>query len=174
MDPRSCALFNSPSLVNMAFHLPPPISQNDLLHRRIIQRFMPHTYWLPVNTNKYMPLMKYPRLSKLTCEGLLRFHKGISFLKEALSGKPTPKSHESLMGDTFVPYLQQEFRDVLLAKDSIARNVLDQTALTNLLDEHMAGRNNWGHILGLLATLEQWNRLISDTMRMVKHPDHLK
>lgn len=53
-------------------------------------------------------------------------------------------------------------RETLLSRQARERGLLDMTAVTALIDEHVSGGRDHGHRLWTLLTLEWWHRLFID------------
>jgi hypothetical protein len=155
------SLFHSPALAKLAWHLPPPIPQNSVLHRTAIKRFMPRSYHRLLNGSKYMPLFDHPMISKAFAEGMIRLNK-MARTVHARFGSGEKKSHEMLAGDVFSGDLADILRDMILSKDSFTREIIDKSSLDIIFDDHLSGKANNVHIIGFMGTLEQWKNLIRE------------
>lgn len=154
------SLFQSPALIKLAYQLPPPITQNCLLHRTAIKRYTPEAYRWLINCNEYLPLFDYPRVSRAFAEGMIRVNRVMATLQNRLSSEKKIRAHHQLAGNVFATRLGDTLRDMLLSRGSLCRQVLQKQALEDLLDQHISGRRNHLHIIGFLVTLEQWNELM--------------
>ncbi len=154
------SLFESPALIKLAYQLPPPITQNCLLHRTTIKRYTPEAYRWLINRCKYLPLFDYPKASKAFTESMIRANRVTVALQNRLPSAKKTRAHEQLAGDVFATRLGDTLRDMLLSRESLCQQILHKKTIEDMLDEHISGRRNHLHIIGFLATLEQWNKLM--------------
>ncbi len=155
------SLFHSPALAKLAWRLPSPMPQNCILHRTAIKKFMPRSYHKLINRSKYMPLFDHPKISKAFAEGMIRLDK-MAKAAQARFGSGERKSHEMLVGDIFSSDLADTLRDMILSKNSLTREIIDKDSLESILNNHISGKANNIHIIGFMATLEQWKNLIKE------------
>lgn len=160
------SLFDSPALVRMAFELPAPISHNCLLHRTIIKRFMPRSYFWLINKKKFMPLYDYPRLSKAFAEGMIRLNKVSGILLRKIGGGASGKSHEQLRGDIFAQQLSDVIRQEILSRNSFSRDLLRKNYLEDIVESHLSRKQDNVHVIGFLVTLERYRKLIGQVYKM--------
>jgi asparagine synthase (glutamine-hydrolysing) len=64
------------------------------------------------------------------------------------------------LGTWFRGELRDYVKDLLLAPDAAYRRFLSVSAVTRLVDDHLAGRRNLGHQLWSLICFERWLRLL--------------
>jgi hypothetical protein len=56
-------------------------------------------------------------------------------------------------------------RDLLLSPSAKSRSYVSQDYVRTLVDDHQAGRANYGHRLWTLLTFERWLQLMSQWRR---------
>lgn len=162
------ALFQSPGLLQLAWRLPAPISQNGLLHRTIIKRTMPRAYRWLINRRKYLPLSDYPRLSKAFSEAMIRLTGGADRVRRRFLGRAGTTTYQDAIGDVFAVQLGGVLRDMLLAEDSISLEILGRKGTASMLDEHISGRGNHIQAIGFLVTLQQYRKVIGEACEGAK------
>ncbi len=109
-----------------------------------------------------MPLFDHPKISKAFSESVIRLNKAAKAVQAGFSSGGE-KSHEVLAGDIFSSELADTLRDMILSKNSLTREIIDKDSLESILNNHISGKANNVHIIGFMATLEQWKNLIIET-----------
>ena len=163
------SLFQSPALAALGYRLPAPISQNCLLHRTIIKRYMPKAYHQLLNTTKYMPLYPYPRLARIFEEAMKRINKAATAIQNQLPSSKSKRAPWEITGDFFATHHADTIRDMTLSQNSLSRKILDNDQLNTLLDQHMNGTQNNIQTIGFLITLEQYDQLIKQAANMANN-----
>ncbi|MCF7956811.1 MAG: hypothetical protein K9M57_00025 [Phycisphaerae bacterium] len=153
------SLFDSAKLVKLSYQLPAPISQNCLLHRTIIKRYLPEAYHWPINKNNYMPMLDYPKISKASREAIKRLKKYNTAIKSGL-GLDKKKDIDQATGDIFASQLGQTMKDILLSNDSLPGSIVHLDSIEKMIEMHVSGKKNYIHILGFMMTVQQWKKMI--------------
>ena len=160
------SLFASPTVARMAFELPAPISNNVLLHKTIIKRYLPRAYYWPINKTSLLPFMGDTKTKIFAQKTYKRFIGRWEQLRNVLKSGDSLKTHEQVRADLFAQSYGDIFQDLLLCRDSIATIILHRSKLEEMLKEHISGQKNHLQALGFLITIEQWRNLIEEAKRL--------
>ena len=166
--PRHFAPFYSPVSAQLAFKLPAPISNDFLLHKTMMRRFLPGAYYWLLNDRGYLSWCG----SSLVKGVIGKVGEGIEQAclrtRNALRLAKLAKSHERRRSEIFAGHLGETLRDMLLNESSIATSIFDKKGLQTIIDDHTAGKSNHLRLLGFLVTIEQWRQLIMETDALVR------
>lgn len=156
-------LFNSTKLLRLAFQLPSPISQNHLLHRTIIKKYIPESYYWLINSSTFMPALDFPILSK----GITLFlHKVRDFLNY-LPTSPEEKTVEQINGDIFSVHLSEYIRDTLYSKNSLTSSVFNKQEVEKIVESHIERKEDNLQIIGFMITLEHYKRIMENISKKI-------
>jgi hypothetical protein len=175
LDPRGTwferqhSPFAIPELVVMGFKLPQPIGSGALLHRKIIERYLPGLYYWPINGKEFLTFLdrksNVKRCGRLACRAV---DFAIESLKARRRSPSQPKSQDENCAELFAGPLQSVIRDILTVQGSFGTELFGGRNLTRILDEHREGTVNHVELLGLLVTVERWRVLVEEASDLSK------
>lgn len=149
--------FDSPELVRLAFTLPPPSSNDCVLHRELVRRHLPAAYWEPVNHAAYLPLMGGHPLKRLGNDLLLvtQAPHYARRLLAGLRGGGRAKSHDAVRSELLGALLRGGLAERLQAADGVGRELFAGPVLAGFLAEHASGARSHLDRIGLLACMDE-------------------
>ncbi|MBN2119591.1 MAG: hypothetical protein JW734_00870 [Candidatus Omnitrophica bacterium] len=156
--------FDLPEVVKMGFKLPSPISNDCLLHRTIIKRYLPEVYCWPVNKSYLLPLIGSSELKVIAqkvINRVLRFRQRKQYSSNI---NEDAKSHEQKRSEIFAIFLADKMKDMFLDANSISSTVFKKDILNHIICEHEKRSKNYSRLLGILATVEQFRYLVSEVI----------
>jgi hypothetical protein len=159
-DVNRYSVFTDPGIVKLAYMLGPPISNDCLLHKTIVKRFIPRAYYRLVNRRRLLSLMGYSKPKHFAQELLRRTCGRIEQCWSLPASAEQLKTHEQIRAEIFAGPLAGTLTDMLLSTDGIATEILQKSGLQKMLEEHISGRKNHLQMLGFLVTIEQWRELV--------------
>jgi hypothetical protein len=161
--------YHSPALVKLAFRLPPPVGRGYELHKVVTKRYLPGAYhWPPINERALLPWMDSPWHERLADPG----RPWLKFLCDPR--RAAPRSRLRLQGRG-LQWLQSLYlagplaepaRDLLLDEGSLAVTLLGRRAVSQIIDDHVAGKTPDGRSLGAMLIVEAWSRLVREAGRV--------
>ena len=132
--------FDSPTLIQLAFRLPPPIAKYCTIHQTLIQRYLPRGYRMRVM--------------------------GQRLLRSLHSGQPGTNTCDQVHSEAFAGPLSSIVRDLLLCEGSFGSEMFGRRNLGVLLDQHISGARDHLETIGSLLTMERWRTMIREAGRM--------
>jgi hypothetical protein len=163
---RQHSPFAIPELVSMGIKLPRPIGSGALLHRKIIERYLPGLYYWPINGKEFLTFLD--RNSNIKRYGRYAF-RGIDVAIKSLRKRrrlPEAKSQDEKCAELFAGSLHSVVRDVLTVQDGFGVELFGRRNFTRFLDEHRDGTVNHVELLGLLITAERWRALVEESSEL--------
>lgn len=166
-------IFGTPATVKLAYELPAPISNDHLLHRTIIKRFLKHAYYLPVNRGSFLPLSKYPKIYDLLGKRIRGSIGLVKKYKRILGFSIKPKSASPIIANIFASDLAEMVTDITMSNNSIACEILQRKELEKILYDHISGQKDYLQLLGFLVTIEQYKYLVLEAKKLAEKPSNI-
>lgn len=149
-NPYRYHLFENPQLARDVLRFPSPAGRACFLHAAVIKQCAPHLYSIPINGSTQLPGAAPPPKSFLAAIGT------------------AAKTRDQRVGyaELFCRLLTDSLRDILLSPGSVALSLFGRTNLNSMIDDHLAGKQNFTLALGYLANFEVWWQQLYEARRL--------
>ncbi|MDP8201913.1 MAG: hypothetical protein P9M11_07195 [Candidatus Tenebribacter burtonii] len=157
---REFSPFASSEVIMKTFQLPLLFNLTYPLHKEIIKRYIPETYWMKINNN---PFIRFPffSLPDKVYNRLIIFQKRYYSAYNRLT--KLRNSHSSIAqirSDYFSNNLEFYLNKLLLEDHSLSIQIFGKEYIKNLITEHINKTKNYIRLLGKLVSIEEFRKMV--------------
>lgn len=170
-QPRRFCPFDSPRLLTLGFQLPAPLSNELVLHKTIIKKFLPSVYFYPHNQTKMLPFVGASISKRLMADLFKRTLGCYRRLQSVFGEKQQGTAVYPSRAENFVHLLIGGLRDLILEQNSVASLVLNKSQLEKMIDDHIAGTRNNVEIFAFLSVMETYRQMLAEAAQLAIQVD---